>query len=305
MSFSADIFFRYLPTSDRDRQWGLYVVGAGRQQVAAGQHYPPKGHPASHEFAWEKGRVLQEFQVVYIAEGRGEFESRNTGLLPVLPGTAIFVFPNVWHRYRPLANTGWKEYWVAFAGEDAERMVDRGFIWPDKPVVYAGVSETVLHSFNALIDRVHGEPVGFQQLIATDASAIVAGILAGEWSSQVSSHSIELVRKIKIELEKHADVAPRMESIAAQLDISPSHLHHLFKKHTGLSPYQYHMQMRMYRARQLLRGDLSVKEVAKTLSFQSVFHFSKAFKKSTGVSPRQWRNAGEEKYTEPQFSHEG
>ena len=43
----------------------------------------------------------------------------------------------------------------------------------------------------------------------------------------------------------------------------------------------------------MLRGtDLSIKEIAGLLHFESVYHFSTPFKRKTGFSPSQWRLAG-------------
>jgi AraC-like DNA-binding protein len=48
--------------------------------------------------------------------------------------------------------------------------------------------------------------------------------------------------------------------------------------------------MKMHRARQLLHDTkLPLKHIARTLGFESPFHFSKAFKQRTGMSPSQWR----------------
>jgi len=39
----------------------------------------------------------------------------------------------------------------------------------------------------------------------------------------------------------------------------------------------------------LEQGDLSVKEVAYRLGFEDQYHFSRLFKKKTGIAPSQWR----------------
>jgi AraC-like DNA-binding protein len=81
--------------------------------------------------------------------------------------------------------------------------------------------------------------------------------------------------------------------MAASFSMSEKHFRRIFKQQTGLSPYQYHMQVRVYRAKEMLRGTtLSVKEIAASLCFETPFHFSNAFKKQTGVSPSQWRGGG-------------
>jgi hypothetical protein len=103
----ADNYLRYLPISERERKWGLYVSDAGWQSIQPGQTYPPKGHPRSYAFTWEHGRVLPEYQLVYIVRGEGKFDSEPSGPRPVTAGSMILLFPGVWHRYRPALAVGW------------------------------------------------------------------------------------------------------------------------------------------------------------------------------------------------------
>ena len=64
----------------------------------------------------------------------------------------------------------------------------------------------------------------------------------------------------------------------------------LFKRHTGNSPYQYHLARRLDRAQTLLaESELTIKEVAEALHFNDAYHFSKTFKARTGRSPSRWR----------------
>jgi AraC-like DNA-binding protein len=293
MSFPATGYFRYLPTSERDRQWGLYVTSAGYQQVQPGQDYPPRGHPKTHDFIWQHGRVLQEFQIVYIIKGEGVFESKATGRVQICAGNIIVLFPGVWHRYTTVKEIGWDEYYVAFQGEDAQRLWDREFLDPRQAVLETGLDDTLLHNFNTLLDRIRSERIGFQQLIAADALAIVAGALAAVRRQRASSHSTEAVRRLKLELEKISEGVPVIEDLAGELNLSVSHLHHVFKEHTGLSPYQYHLQLKIQRAKEMLHdSELAVKQIAGILGFQDLYHFSKIFKRKTGVSPLKWRSAG-------------
>ena len=109
-------YFRYIPVRPRDVQWGLYVTGAGCAHVLPNVPYPPARHPELYDFSWEQGRTLPEYQIVYVSGGRGEFESGPTGTRPIAAGTVLLLFPNVWHRYRPIKETGWSEFWVSFSG---------------------------------------------------------------------------------------------------------------------------------------------------------------------------------------------
>jgi AraC-like DNA-binding protein len=291
MSKTVKEYDRYLPVSERERQWGLYVTGAGFGQVLPGSPYPRKGHPASHGFAWQRGRTLHEYQVVYISAGEGQFQSDATGLKSIEAGTVICVFPGVWHRYRPSEATGWEEYWVGFAGEDAQRLQDRHMLTPDEPLLKTGASDLVLHAFRTLLDRMRAEPVGFEQFLEASLWEIVASVLSAVRQRQTGGRRHDLVRRAKLILEEQTSGLPVIEDIAARLSLSPSRFQHLFKEHTGLSPYQYHLELKIQRAREMLRDtDLLVKEIADMLRFQSVYHFSALFKKKTGMSPSQWRD---------------
>jgi AraC-like DNA-binding protein len=87
-----------------------------------------------------------------------------------------------------------------------------------------------------------------------------------------------------------ADRLPVIEDLAADSGLSRSRFYEVFKDCSGVSPYQYHLQLRMSRAKELLRGSaLSIKEIAAVLRFSSVYQFSRIFKKKMGVSPSQYR----------------
>jgi AraC-like DNA-binding protein len=290
MSKTLKEYFRYFPVSERGRQWGLYVTGAGFAKISPGSPYPPHGHPATHDFAWEMGRVLHEYALVYISAGAGRFESNPTGETPVAAGTVILLFPDIWHRYQPLNAVGWDEYWVAFAGDAADRLQARGFLRPEEPLLKTGTDGLVLHAFNALLDRMRAEPVGFEQLMVASFWEILASTLGAARREETGGRPYEMIRRAKLVLEGQTNGTPVIEELARSLGLSASRFQHLFKEHTGLSPYQYHLQLKVQRARELLRdSDMPVKQVAGMLGFQSVYHFSTLFKRKTGMSPTRWR----------------
>ena len=81
-----------------------------------------------------------------------------------------------------------------------------------------------------------------------------------------------------------------VEELADQLYVSKDYLRHLFGDFTHQSPIQHIIQARIEKARDLLgRGDLAVKEVASQCGFESVYYFSRLFRKVTGVTPSTCR----------------
>jgi AraC-like DNA-binding protein len=81
-----------------------------------------------------------------------------------------------------------------------------------------------------------------------------------------------------------------MEALIRELAIGYSKFRKLFKRSTGKSPNQYHINLRLDKAKELLSTtNLNVTEVAYQLGFDSVFYFSRLFKKKNGVSPKSFR----------------
>lgn len=82
-----------------------------------------------------------------------------------------------------------------------------------------------------------------------------------------------------------------VEETARRCGVDRSHLFRLFKRHLGISPQQYLLNLRLTRAQELLRGtDLSVTEVAFSCGFSDISHFSRSFHQAFGIPPRDCRN---------------
>lgn len=284
-------FYRYLPVSERDKQWGIYVCGAGASSVPPfSASYPVRVHPNAYQFAWEKGRVLHEFQVLYVTRGEGEFESASAGAKAIGAGTAILLFPGEWHRYRPRSETGWDEYWVSFSGVIPQQLARFGFLGPSQPALAIGRDERLLQQYQAILDEVRAEPVGYQQVVASKVLVILATIQAIVRRQRSTDRHEAVVTQAKLLLQQPESLVS-IDWLAEQVRLSPAQLRRVFKEHTGVSPYQYYNQMRMNRAKELLRDTtLSVKQVADQLCYESPYHFSKAFKTVTGRSPTEWRD---------------
>ena len=111
-----DHYFRYMRVDASSRGWGMYVTTCGRSLISAnGNSYPPVQHPPLYQFDWQHGRILNEYQIVYISEGSGVFETKKQKIT-IQCDDAILLRPGQWHRYRPNPETGWREYWIGFSG---------------------------------------------------------------------------------------------------------------------------------------------------------------------------------------------
>ena len=81
-----------------------------------------------------------------------------------------------------------------------------------------------------------------------------------------------------------------LEELARRHNVGYSYRRKMFKKYTGVSPGQYHLQLRIIRAKELLIStDKSIKEISLELGFQTIHYFSLIFKKKVGMNPSEFR----------------
>lgn len=55
---------KYLLATERDAEWGLTISTVGREEIAPGEAYPTKGHADGYYFDLQKGRILDEYQLL-------------------------------------------------------------------------------------------------------------------------------------------------------------------------------------------------------------------------------------------------
>ena len=92
-------------------------------------------------------------------------------------------------------------------------------------------------------------------------------------------------------MERHVGRRERLEDLAKRFYLSPDNLLRLFRRHLGVSPYQYWLRLKLDRALDALAGEAAVQEIAKALGFESLSGFERAFKRRFGMTPTEYRNA--------------
>jgi AraC-like DNA-binding protein len=284
--------FKYLTHNPDDTRWGLYLTVVGFAKVEPETDYPPTGHPTGYHFNWHNGRILQEYQINYITQGEGIMETRE-GSYPIKEGSVILLRPNVWHRYRPLRQTGWMEHYVGFMGEIADKIIKSSDLLNDSPVLQIGFQEDIIHFFQDIFNHVKTERPGYHQ-VCSGLVVHILGQLVSLKKNENFRHSLIEKTIQKACLIIHDSPAKNLiiEELAKDLNINYSLFRKAFKKYTGLSPLQYHTSLRLKQAVYLLiNTDLSIKEISFNLGFCSEFYFSKLFKGKTNSTPSEFRKA--------------
>lgn len=91
-------------------------------------------------------------------------------------------------------------------------------------------------------------------------------------------------------IHDHLDQDLKLADLAQLLSMSQFHFSHLFKQSVGTAPYQYLIQQRIERAKQLLKQtDAPITEIAFQCGFNSHSHLTKQFRQLTGMTPTVYR----------------
>ena len=77
-----------------------------------------------------------------------------------------------------------------------------------------------------------------------------------------------------------------LQNFSDLVHLNPFHLLRIFKKSTGLSPYDYLITTRIEFAKTLLKKGWLVQDAALDAGFYDTSHFYRLFKRASGISPK-------------------
>ncbi|GHV81922.1 transcriptional regulator [Spirochaetia bacterium] len=283
-------FLHYLPYSEEDEKLGMVCTTAGNIKIASNTIYPPRKieHPVMYRQVAE-GRILSEFQILYITEGEGTFTTGDTSYT-VTPGSMLLLLPGIKHRYKPVYETGWHEYWVGFKGEYFQRLLQEEILSKKNIFFEIGLHDYILTIFNRIFDEVTTQRPLFQFKACVEVLSLISEMLAHERRQKQPNYYQKIVDKAKCIMESNIYSAINLPNISDEIGISTSRLNEIFKTYTSMTPYQYFIHIKILKAESLLeQEDASIKEVAFRLGFEDQHYFSRLFRNKTGIAPSEWR----------------
>ena len=282
----------YLSIGGNDEDWGIVVTTVGNQFIPPRTNYPPIQHPDTYQFAPDKGRIINEYQLVYITNGSGWFSSQHFKKQQrVIAGTMILLFPGEWHSYAPDLSTGWSEYWIGFRGEHIDNRVKKGFFSKTEPLYNIGVNGSTVELYEDIIRIAQKEKTGYQQMISSIVLSILGTVYYKNKNGQYTdSYIVDKINEARNIIKNNTENNISQEDIAKSLGLGYSWYRRMFKEYTGVSPAQYHLQQKIMKAKELLTTtDKNISEIAYSLNFENVCQFSTFFKKKEGITPSEFR----------------
>lgn len=220
----------------------------------------------------------------YVAGGKGELELN--GQRHELTVGSLFTYgPGTQHRMRTDPNDLLDKYFVDFSGARALPLLEELNLSPGR-VSQCQRGRELKDEFERLIrlaGRV-GWHTGRTCALQLELLLLTTRTTGGENHAGPNRafHTFERCRR---HMEDHFLDYATAEDFAEACHINLSYLCRLYRKFSGVSPYQYLMQVKMkWAANRLHGGEVLVREVADELGIDQ-FQFSRAFKRVHGVSP--------------------
>lgn len=232
-------------------------------------------------------RTFGSYATVYLLEGSGMYRDVRGVQQRVTAGDLMLVFPDVAHHYAA-DEPGWTELYLVFEGPVFDAWRSAGVLDDAKPVRRLEPIDHWRRRFEWVVsEATQGPPPSveasmrevcrLQQVLAEALTPPHGG--EGDWLARAR------------ELLSDERELP-LPTVAGRLSMSYATLRRRFTEAMGMSPGRYRGSVVIDRACRLMaETDRSDKQIAAELGFCDEFHFSKRFKRITGRTPTQFRQA--------------
>jgi len=234
---------------------------------------------------------LDSFLIKYTLSGKGILEYCGEKYT-LLPGSIMFIDCKNYQNYYtdPLADK-WEMSWVHFYGKNAkayyEKFMERS---NNSPVVMLSEDNSV----NDVLESIIGLSKNYTK---NQNSEIIADNLLNTLLKECITKSggekdtaSDYVTEIAGYIRSHYNDSIDLDLLQSEFNISKFHLQRTFKEVMGVSPAKYLSNIRISRAKSLLRGTaMTVNEIAEQIGMEPSY-FIQSFKASENETPKQYRN---------------
>jgi AraC-like DNA-binding protein len=281
--------------SEAQLNWGVNVLNIGHNIHPPYKPYPDAKHPQNYLFNWDAGRVLSEYQIVYIPNGKGILEVKDIEPIMIESGTIFLLYPDMWHRFKPLLETGWEEFWVGFNGHYVEYLMRQDCFNAQNPVLKVGFNSEILNIFIRLIDTAKHESPIFSPMASCFVIQLLGLVNASALMvDKIKTRQEQIIQAIRFKIHEQWDKGLDFEKIAADNNITYDWFRKAFKHITGIAPNQYLLNIKIEKAAQMLREtNLTISEIATKTGFDNEFYFSRMFKNKMNCTASSYRKKEE------------
>lgn len=232
-------------------------------------------------------------ELFYVVDGKGEFNIQGQRF-PVKPNDFVIINPQVEHTELSSPDEPLEYIVLGIRGLSFSNLtpVSEG----GHPFSFFNLRDEqkdILRYLNAMVQEATSQSMSYELVCHNLLEILLIKILRHQhFDLEVGKQSkaTKDISFIKHYLETYYHESIQLEDLASMTHLSRFYISHSFKKEIGMSPMEYLIDIRIKESKILLRTtNYSISQVADIVGFTTPTYFSKQFRKSTGISPTDYR----------------
>ncbi len=257
-----------------------------------------------YQYGWERCAPLHSFGPFvrnhylfhYVICGHGHLDSTDAEGVrrdyDLGPDQGFLICPGQISTYVADRDQPWKYVWLEFDGlrvsefvESAGLDLNQAVYRPQSSSQGQRVRDIMLH----MAENSDATP-----LHLTGMLFLFLDLLIQTSSTRRALHGVQLkdfyIQEAINYMERNYQRELSVEELADVCKLNRSYFSKLFKDSMGCPPQEFLIRLRLAHAADLMKGTRrTIGDIAMRCGYPNQLHFSRAFKKRYGVSPREWR----------------
>lgn len=257
-----------------------------------------------YQFGWEHcdpshsfgPAVRNHYLFHYVISGSGILHADNKHGEPVSyhikGGQGFMIFPDQVCTYIADADEPWEYVWLEFDGLRTKETIEQAGLTPNSPIYFSkdkSLQDTLKNEMLYIVNNKEASSFHLIGHLYLFIDSLIRSSSAEQKTKELHMHDFYVQQALYF-IEKNYQLDISVEDIASYCRLNRSYFGKIFHEKIGQSPQEFLINYRMSKACELLKlTDLAIKDISLAVGYVNQLHFSRAFKNTYGISPRQWR----------------